>query len=122
MKDESSDIDLVGPTLPSLKGLLDLPTSTARDARERYGRLVHALLSSCLLNIDGMRGRDGLISTKKIKNNLLAAVLILTVIPATTKIGQAVLEHCCFLISQKLLDASEVSPSDVSLSLSNETL
>ncbi|KAF8916460.1 clathrin-coated vesicle protein [Mucidula mucida] len=109
LKDESSDIDLVGPTLPSLKGLLDLPTSTARDARERYGRLVHALLSSCLLNIDGMRGRDGLISTKKIKNNLLAAVLILTVIPATTKIGQAVLEHCCFLISQKLLDASEMT-------------
>lgn len=109
LKDESSEIDLVGPTLPSLKALLDLPTSYARDSRDRYGRLVHALTSACLLNIDGMRGREGFISLKKVKNNLLATVLILTVVPANVKIGQSVLEHCCFLISQKLLDASEVS-------------
>ncbi len=54
------------------------------------------------------RGRQGFISTKKVKNNLLAAVLILTVIPPTVKVGRAVLEHACFLISQKLLDADEV--------------
>lgn len=109
LKDESSEIDLVGPTLPCLKALLDLPTLTARDSRDRYSRLVHGLISACLLNIDGMRGRQGFISTKKVKNNLLAAVLILTVIPPTIKVGRAVLEHGCFLISQKLLDADEAS-------------
>ncbi|KAK0239818.1 clathrin-coated vesicle protein [Armillaria nabsnona] len=67
LKDESSEIDLVGPTLPWF------------------------------------------ISTKKVKNNLLAAVLILTVIPPTVKVGRAVLEHACFLISQKLLDADSAS-------------
>lgn len=55
------------------------------------------------------RGRQGAISAKKIKNNLLAAVLILTVIPASVKVGEAVIEHCCFLITQKLLEVGEVS-------------
>lgn len=54
------------------------------------------------------RGRQGLISAKKVKNNLLAAVLILTVIPPSVKVSQAVIGHCCFLISQKLLETDEV--------------
>ncbi|KAJ6450153.1 clathrin-coated vesicle protein [Mycena sanguinolenta] len=108
LKDESSEIDLVGPTLPALKSLLDFPTSSP-DAADRYSRLVHGLISACLLNIDEMGGRQGAISAKKIKNNLLAAVLILTVIPPSVKVGEAVIEHCCFLISQKLLDAGEMS-------------
>lgn len=53
-------------------------------------------------------GRRGAISTKKIKNNILAAVLILTVTPIWVKIGKSVVEHACFLISQKLLDVDEV--------------
>jgi hypothetical protein len=53
-------------------------------------------------------GRQGLIAAKKIKNNLLAAVLILTVIPPSIQVGLPVIEHCCFLISQKLLDSNEV--------------
>lgn len=55
LKDESSEIDLVGPTLPALKGILDLPTESLTQAQEGYGRLVHGLLSACLLNIDAMR-------------------------------------------------------------------
>ncbi|KAF7355790.1 Clathrin-coated vesicle protein [Mycena sanguinolenta] len=108
LKDESSEIDLAGPTLPALKSLLEFPTASP-DASDRYGRLVHGLISACLLNIDEMGGRQGAISAKKIKNNLLAAVLILTVIPPSVKVGEAVIEHCCFLISQKLLDAGEMS-------------
>lgn len=55
LKDESSEIDLVGPTLPSLKSLLDLPTTSAPNARDRYSRLIHGLISACLLNVDEMR-------------------------------------------------------------------
>ena len=54
LKDETTEIDFVGPTLPALKTLLDLPVPNPDD-KERYGRLVNALLSTCLLNIDSMR-------------------------------------------------------------------
>ncbi|KAF8074912.1 clathrin-coated vesicle protein, partial [Lyophyllum atratum] len=109
LKDESSEIDLVGSTLPSLKSMLDLPQGAGPGTHDVYERLLHGLLSSCLLNIDAMSGRHGVISTKKIKNNLLAAVLILTVIPVSVKVSQAVIEHCCFLICQKLLESGELS-------------
>lgn len=52
--------------------------------------------------------RAGAIAGKKIKNNLLAAVLILTVLPPDVKIGREAVEHCCFLISQKLSADDEV--------------
>lgn len=45
---------------------------------------------------------------KKIKCNLLAAVLILTILPPTVAIGRPIIEHCCFIISQKLVEGSEV--------------
>lgn len=51
LKDESTEIDLVGPTLPALKSLLEFP----QQDKALYARLVHALLSACLLNIDEMR-------------------------------------------------------------------
>lgn len=53
-------------------------------------------------------GRQGLVSTKKIKSNLLASVLILTVIPSSVKVGRGVIEQCYHLISQKLLEVDEV--------------
>lgn len=54
------------------------------------------------------RGRDGPSCRKKIKNNMLAAVLILTVVPPSIRLSRAVIEHCCFLISQKLSETDEV--------------
>lgn len=45
----------------------------------------------------------------KTTNNLLAAVLILTVVPSHVRLSAAALEHCCFLISQKLMDQREVA-------------
>lgn len=45
----------------------------------------------------------------KMKNNLLAAVLVLTVVPATTKLSKALVEQCCYLISQKLEDSNDVT-------------
>ncbi|KAJ7211151.1 hypothetical protein GGX14DRAFT_623568 [Mycena pura] len=93
LKDESSEIELVGPTLSALKSLLDLSTALP-GAGDRYSCLVHGLISACLLNVDEMGGRQGVIIPKKIKNNLLATVLILTVISPTVKVGEAVIEHC----------------------------
>jgi hypothetical protein len=55
LKDESSEIDLVGPTLPALKALLSLPVYNTLDAKNKFGRLVHGLLSACLLHVDEMR-------------------------------------------------------------------
>jgi hypothetical protein len=55
LKDETSEIDLVGPTFPALKALLNLPVAPGSDDKERYNRLIHALLSTCLRHIDGMR-------------------------------------------------------------------
>lgn len=54
LKDEVSDTDLVGPTLQSLKKLLE---KVPEDAAERlkYEKVVHGLLSACLVNIDAMR-------------------------------------------------------------------
>ena len=40
----------------------------------------------------------------KITNNLLAAVLILTVVPPYVGFSEAALEYCCSLVSQKLLE------------------
>ena len=40
---------------------------------------------------------------------MLAAVLVLTIVPVWVKVGRPVVEHGCFLISQKLLDADDVS-------------
>ncbi|KAH9916212.1 clathrin-coated vesicle protein [Fomitopsis serialis] len=108
LKDETSEVDLVGPTLQSLKILLDKPADLV-DTDNKYEKAIHGILSACLVNVDEMRGRQGVISTRKIKTNLLAAVLILTVIPPNVKVGRAILDHCCFLLSQKLSDADEAS-------------
>lgn len=107
LRDETSEIDLVGPTLPALKLLLT--PGPKYEVTEFFQRVVHGLLSSCLLNIDEMRGREGSVTTNKVKNNFLAAVLILTVIPPSVKVGQGVISRCCFLIAEKLSDAHEMA-------------
>lgn len=110
LKDELSDLDLVGPTLPALKALLEVvPSPAVTSGDSSYGRVVHGLLSACLLNMEEMRGREGPIPQLKTKNNMLAAVLILTTVPAGVKLSNAALEQCCFLITQRLTEISELS-------------
>ena len=56
LRDEKTDVDLVGPTLQCLKALLENPPPPdAAEPLSRYARLVHGLLSAALLNIDDMR-------------------------------------------------------------------
>ncbi|KAI0688492.1 clathrin-coated vesicle protein [Cytidiella melzeri] len=108
LEDEISEVDLVGPTLQSLKKLLDSAPSSSSE-KVKFEKIVHGILSACLVNIDAMRGREGPACRKKIKSNVLAAVLILTVLPPNVKISQPVIEHCCFSISQRLIDSDEMS-------------
>lgn len=53
LKSENSQVDFAGPTLPSLKLLLDRQPGL-KDPNEKYAKLVHGILSACLLNIDEM--------------------------------------------------------------------
>ncbi|KAG8932860.1 hypothetical protein FRC02_000421 [Tulasnella sp. 418] len=109
LKDETSGADLCGPTLPALKSILDVTTPLEGDAVEKYGKLIHGLLSSCLQNIEEMRGREGPSAAMKIKNNLLVTVLILTSTPEKVQLSQAAVDQCCYLISLKLEEVNEIS-------------
>jgi len=50
LKDEISEYDLVGPTLPALKSMLDIRTSSS--GVESYAKLIHGLVSCCLQNVE----------------------------------------------------------------------
>ncbi|KAG9047376.1 hypothetical protein FS837_002429 [Tulasnella sp. UAMH 9824] len=113
LKDEYSTVDLTGPTLPSLKAILDATASPVAGAGlEKYQKLVHGLLSACLSHIDEMRGREGVAAAIKVKNNLLTSVLIVTVVPQNVKLSRTAVEHCCYVIAQKL---EEGSTSEISV-------
>lgn len=106
LKDEISEQDLVGPSLPALKLMLESPPHTA-NRLETYSRLIHGLLSCCLQNIDETSNRSGPIVTLKTKNNLMASVLILTTLPPTLKISRALIDQYCYLVSQRMSDGSD---------------
>lgn len=55
LKDENSPLDLVSPTLPSLKALLDFEPHQDKESVERFSKLAHGLASACLLNVEEMR-------------------------------------------------------------------
>ncbi|QRV99686.1 HEAT repeat protein [Ceratobasidium sp. AG-Ba] len=108
LRDEYSDLDIVGPTLQALRGLiLTDPKDLVKEAI--YPRVINGLLSLCLQNIDEMSGRASNTAALKIKNNMLAASVILTASPEEVKISRAAVEHCCFLISHRLSESAEGS-------------
>ncbi|KAG8984939.1 hypothetical protein FRB93_006149 [Tulasnella sp. JGI-2019a] len=110
LKYEKSEIDLCGPTFPSLKAALEIrSTSLAGDSLTKYQRLVHGFLSACLQNVDEMRGRQGPAALLKVKNNLQAIALVLTVVPVSVKLSQAVVEHACYLLTQQLEEVNDSS-------------
>ena len=90
--------------------MLDNPPAGVDSAESSYTKIVHGLLSTCLQNVDECSGRSGPVVILKTKNNLLAAVLILTVTPVTMKISKIALEQCAYLLSQKLGESPEVRP------------
>lgn len=60
-------------------------------------------ITSPLPSFSSRSGRQGPTSTRKVQSNLLASVLVLTVVPTAVKVSQAAIDHCCFLICQKLV-------------------
>ncbi|BGP50956.1 hypothetical protein JCM10450v2_006882 [Rhodotorula kratochvilovae] len=103
LKDEKSEVDLVSPTLPVVKLLCDRGLANA-GAASVLPKVLNGLLSACMLNIDAVRGRKSPSAVLKSKNNLLAAVLVLTSLPPGMQIGREVVEHACFLIIETALD------------------
>lgn len=55
LRDETSRTDLVGPTLPLLKALCDRAYSARLPESHTYARVLHGLLSACILHVDEMR-------------------------------------------------------------------
>lgn len=55
LKAETSEVDLVGPSLSALKVILDFPADLKPEASEKASRLIHGLFSACLQNVDEMK-------------------------------------------------------------------
>ncbi|GAA5906312.1 AP-1 complex accessory protein LAA1 [Sporobolomyces salmoneus] len=105
LKDEKLEVDLVGPSLSILKALCDRSLrSTDEVSASTIGKVLNGMMSACLMNIDEMRGRKSASAVRKTKNNLLAAVLLLTSLPNHVKIGREVVEHACYLITETALE------------------
>ncbi|ORY24869.1 putative clathrin-coated vesicle protein [Naematelia encephala] len=110
LKDETPHMDVAGGCLPVLKALLDLalgPSVQVPGVTATGDKLVHGLLSSCLGNIDDMRTRVNPVASIKIKNNLLAIVLVLTSLPASVKVSREVIEQICYDTGHNLGSAAE---------------
>ncbi|CDZ96614.1 Uncharacterized conserved protein [Phaffia rhodozyma] len=102
LKDETSKADLAGPTISMVKTLCDRAYSVRQAGSQLYPRVLHGLLSACILHIDEMRGRSGPVAVAKVRNNLLALVLLMTGLPSDLKVGRALVERTCEIIGQKL--------------------
>ncbi|KAM0791957.1 hypothetical protein ACM66B_004208 [Microbotryomycetes sp. NB124-2] len=100
LQDENAEADMISPTLPVLKSLLERALAPLTVADSTLPRVINGMLSACLQNVDSLRGRQGAGVSIKTRGNLLAAVLIITTLPSYVKVGADVVEHACFLTSE----------------------
>ncbi|KAJ9479387.1 AP-1 accessory protein LAA1 [Pseudozyma hubeiensis] len=107
LKDETSEQDLVSPSLGALKDLCERSAKSVKPNSDVLQRAIHGFLSQALQHVEDLRTRDGRIALNKTKNSLLATVVVLTSIPVNVKVSQAVAEHACYLIVQKVLQFEE---------------
>jgi hypothetical protein len=116
LHDETPNMDLAGQCLPSLKQLLDqtlasqVPTIGATSER-----VVHGLLGACLQHIDDMRSRVNPVANIKIKNNMLALVLILTALPLGVPVSKPVIEQAVSDIARYMTPASMAERPELGL-------
>ncbi|PWY99439.1 ARM repeat-containing protein [Testicularia cyperi] len=107
LRDETSEQDLVGATLGSLKDLCERSAKSIHASSTTLQRSIHGFLSQALQNVEDLRTRAGRIALNKTKNSLLATVVVLTSIPVSVKVSQAVAEHACYLTVQRILTLQE---------------
>ncbi|CAD6928691.1 unnamed protein product [Tilletia controversa] len=98
LEDDHATVDVLSPTLPSLKSLAEKICSLSD--RTSVQRLLHTFLSSCLTNVDDMSGRSGTGPIIKIRANLLSIAVVLTSLSADAPVSEAVLEYSCYLVGQ----------------------
>lgn len=106
LKDETTSASLGGPCLPSLKVILDYTYERAPDT-PTYAKLIHNLLSAALMNMDEMRGREGVVADTKLKNNMLTVVLVLNGLSPTIPLSRELLGQICYTIGQRTRDESD---------------
>ncbi|KAK4046606.1 hypothetical protein OIV83_005976 [Microbotryomycetes sp. JL201] len=109
LQDENAEADLISPTLPVLKTLLERALTPLTVAESCLPRVINGMLSCCLQNIDNLRGRQGAGVTIKMRGNLLAAALVITNLPSYVQIGADVIEHTCSVISEIAFTAGHES-------------
>jgi hypothetical protein len=120
----SAVVDLAGPTLPALKLLierafsnstsLDSSTSKSTDSKSLI-HVLHGFITQTLQNIEDasrkLEEKSATISMR-LRNNLLACVLVFTSVPPEVQISRAALEDYCAILSRLFLnDSTEVSYS-----------
>jgi hypothetical protein len=119
LRDESSEIDLVGPSLVSLRELCVRSSTIGGDS---LSRSIHGFLSASVQTIDDMRSRAGRVVTNKIKNNMLAIVVVITSLPRDNALSQLVLEQFCFQVVQHLAVSSDDDEETASLEIAMTSL
>lgn len=116
LHDETPNMDLAGQCLPSLKLVLDqtfaaqVPTIAATSER-----VVHGLIGACLSHIDDMRTRVNPVANIKIKNNMLALVLILTSLPLGVPVSKPVIEQAVADMARYMSPASMAERPELGL-------
>lgn len=119
LRDESSEVDLVGPSLVSLR---ELCTQSASVGGDSLTRSIHGFLSASVQTIDDMRARSGRVATNKTKNNMLAIVVVVTSLPRDYALSQPLLEQFCFQVVQQLAastDKGETASLEVAMTSLN---
>lgn len=126
----SAGIDLVGPTLPALKLLIErafsphsqLKSSSKYAESSILTQVLHGFISQTLQNIDGsfqkLAEKRSMVSMK-LRNNLVACALIFTSLPSEVRISRAGLEEYCSFLSKLFLnDSSELGATAIHCSKS----
>ncbi|KAI7935821.1 hypothetical protein MJO28_016692 [Puccinia striiformis f. sp. tritici] len=122
LKDDPSGgsmIDLVGPTLPALKLIIERAFSDNNNSAQSPAtnpilltNVIHGFIRQTLQNIEDClksKPQPGLTSSMKLRNNLLGCGLVFSSLPPTIQISQTCLKDYCALISRLFLnDSSEI--------------
>lgn len=114
--DETSDADLVGPTLASLKDLCLACMDVYGDA---LARTIQGFLSACLNTLDSVRSRSGAVAFNKSKNALLSIIVVITSLSPDAILSQTILENYCYELATRLRNPNGESGLQIALTSTN---